>query len=116
MKPAAKQRAQRQAFERGAQLAEHVLNIRALGEIALVVQICAETEQVFATIKVVADARPLRVFPWGRISFQVISDFPGSFKSSRDTIGKARYVRPLRLGDEGLTESSVRSSGPKAPR
>ena len=67
MKPAGKQRAQRQAFERCAQLAEHVLNTRVLGEIALFVRVFAESEQLFATIKVAADARPLRVFPWGRI-------------------------------------------------
>ena len=36
------QRAQRQAFERCAQLAEHVLNTRALGEIALPVRVFAE--------------------------------------------------------------------------
>jgi hypothetical protein len=52
LKPAGKQRAQRQAFERCAQLAEHVLNTRALGEIALFVRVFAETEQFFATIKV----------------------------------------------------------------
>jgi len=41
LKPAGKQRAQRQAFERCAQLAEHVLNTRALGEIALFVRVFA---------------------------------------------------------------------------
>jgi hypothetical protein len=66
LKPAGKQRAQRQAFERCAQLAEHVLNTRALGEIAPFVRVFAEREQFFATIKVAADARPVRVFQWGR--------------------------------------------------
>jgi hypothetical protein len=56
LKPAGKQRAQRQAFERCAQLAEHVLNTRALGEIALFVRVFAEREQFFATIKVAVDA------------------------------------------------------------
>ena len=56
MKPAGKQRAQRQEFERCARLAVHVLNTRVLGEIALFVRVFAETEQFFATIKVAVDA------------------------------------------------------------
>jgi hypothetical protein len=93
LKPAGKQRAQRQAFERCAQLAEHVLNTRALGEIALFVRVFAETKQYFAAIKVAADARRLRVFPRGRTSMG--SDLVSSpSKPLRGTMIVGRPRRP----------------------
>ena len=97
-------------------MAEHVLNARALGEIAPFVRVFAEREQFFATIKVAADARPLRVFQWGRTyrgPITIWSTASGAIAiMSTAPVGGAGVAG---IGGDGLGTGDLESGDPAAP-